>query len=184
MIKKEKTGKNGYVLIRIPVMFAMWLESIIKPKFSSSVIWHGRIPPRRDTIAMRTGKLLIESLAQHVYIPEALTDPVFDERKSVYPVRVSITSRIFLQTDDNIEKLINGAREFRRTITTECYQRCLQTLTAEEFQQYSEFVRNFKKGIYVPVTPAILKAIASKQGQAGKQALNREDSTPTSPGDA
>lgn len=178
------TRYNGYLIVRVPVAFAAWLETLVITRSSSSVVWHGRIPPFRDSISTRVSKLVLESLAKKVYLEKLQEDPAAVERTGSYIFDTTYVNRLRLDQLSNVEKLVRGAQEFQRSITLEVYQRCLHALSASELSSYQRFAQEFNKGHYVPKTPALLKALASKQGQARKQARRTEDTTSTSVGDA
>lgn len=184
MLVSRFTRHKGYLTVKIPVVFAAWLETLVITKSSSPVIWHGRIPPYHDSIATRVSKLVLESLSKKVYLEKLREDPASIKRTDNRLLGTTYNKRVCLEQLSNVEKLVRGAQEFERSITLEVYHRCLKTLTASELSSYRLFVIEFNKGHYVPKTPALLKALASKQGQARKQARRTENTTSTSVGDA
>lgn len=178
------TRQNGYLIVRVPVVFAAWLETLVTTRSNYSIDWHGRIPPYRDSISTRVSKLVLESLAKKVYLEKLREDPASIERTDSYLLRATYVNRLRLERLSNIEKVVGGSQEFQRTITMEVYHRCLHALTASELSAYRSFVHEFNKSHYVPKAATLLKALASKQGQARKQTRPTEDSASASVGDA
>ena len=178
------TRQKGYLTVKIPVVFAAWLETLVITKSSSPVIWHGRIPPYHDSIATRVSKLVLESLAKKVYMEKLREDPASIKRTDNHLLGTTYSKRLCLEQLSSVEKLVRGAQEFERSIALEVYYRCLKTLTASELSAYRLFAHEFNKGHYVSKSPALHKAIASEQSQARKQAHYTEDSTSTSFGDS
>ena len=153
------TKHRGYLSVRVPVTMAAWLETMVVQKNSSDVDWHGRIPPLKDSIALRLSHLVVESLASKVYIQESAQDPrgVLDTNTCLWTDTYVV--RLRLRTGFNTDRLLESAREFGRSISLETYYRCLDSLTLEESAQYKQFSEDYRKGNYVPKAPAIVKAI-------------------------
>ena len=178
------TKHRGYLSVRVPVIMAAWLETMVVQKNSSDVDWHGRIPPLKDSIALRYSNLVVESLSSKVYLKKLKGDPAAVSSDDRYLQTIACPIRLRLRYLSNVEKVVRGAQEFERSISLESYFRALDSLTAKELRDYAGFSEAFKKGEYVPTTPAILKAIASKQGKATRPACLQEAIAPTSTGNA
>lgn len=163
------TKQRGYLVVRIPVTIATWLETMVRRRNPKAIDWHGRIPPLKDSISARYSNLVLESIISKTYLQKIVRDPAAIVPSDPHIYGVSYCLRLRLRDQRTVEKLLNSAREFERGIGSEVYQRALDSLTDEELADYRRFSETFKKGEYVPTTSAIIKAMASKQNQKEQQ---------------
>lgn len=178
------TKHRGYLPVRVPVIMAAWLESMVVRRNNTDVDWHGRIPPLKDSISFRYSNLVVESLSSKVYLKKLKGDPAVVSSDGRYLKAIVCPIRLRLRYLSNVEKVVLGAQEFEPSISLESYFRALDSLTAKELRDYAQFSEAFKKGEYVPTTPAILKAITSKQGKAACPACLQEVLASTPSGNA
>ena len=150
---------NGHLCARIPVVFGSWLKSTLQVKNKDFISWHGRIPPRKDSISLRLSHLVVESLTSKVYLQKPVKDPGGAHDTNRYLCTCTYIVRLRLRTGFNADRLLESAREFGRSISLETHYRCLDAMTPEELTQYKQFSEDYRKGNYVPKTPAIVKAI-------------------------
>lgn len=178
------TKHRGYLPVRVPVIMAAWLESMVVCKNNADVDWHGRIPPLKDSIAFRYSNLVLESLSSKVYLKELKGDRAVMSSDDRYLKAIVCPVRLRLRYLSNVEKVVLGAKEFERSISLESYFRALDSLTAKELRDYALFSEAFKKGEYVPTAPVILRAITSKKGKAACPACLQEALASTPSGNA
>lgn len=114
---------------RIPVVFGSWLESMLQVKNKDFISWHGRIPPRKDSISLRLSHLVVESLTSKVYLQKPVKDPGGAVDTSRYLCTCTYIVRLRLRTGFNADRLLESAREFGRSISLETHYRCLDAMT-------------------------------------------------------
>ncbi len=155
----DYSRRNGHLYAMIPVVFGSWLEGMLRVKNMNFISWHGRIPPRKDSISLRLSHLVVGSLTSKVYLQKPVKDPGGALDTSRYLCSCAYIVRLRLRTGFNADRLLESAREFGRSISLETHYRCLDAMTPEELTQYKQFSEDYRKGNYVPKTPAIVKAI-------------------------
>lgn len=135
------------MLVRISTPFQEYIQSLIDSKSATFVNYRGRENVRKDSVGLRIGNLVSDSLALYPQLDKSYDDPFitsYTGRRRIVANDTYVV-RVLLRTAGEVEHLKRSAKSNRNTVIVETRNRIFSMLTHEEVEKYVRYSREMKE---------------------------------------